>query len=136
MKVTHRIVLHFPPVLTGQPIIYRLTRDYNLVFSIMRASIGLEDEGLMVLELSGEEGDYAKATQYLQSRGVRLQPLVQDIRKSDEKCVDCGACVGVCPTEALTLERPAMTVELDPDQCVACGECVAACPVRAIELQF
>lgn len=136
MNVTHRIVLHFPPVVTGQPIVYHLARDYNLVFSILRASIGMEDEGLMVLQLSGEEADYQRATEFLRGKGVRLQPLVQDIRKSDEKCVDCGACVGVCPTQALTLARPAMTVELDPDQCVACGECVAACPVRAIELQF
>ena len=136
MNVTHRIVLHFPPVVTGQPIVYHLARDYNLVFSILRASIGMEDEGLMVLQLSGEEADYQRATEFLRGKGVRLQPLVQDIRKSDEKCVDCGACVGVCPTLALTLARPTMTVELDPDQCVACGECVAACPVRAIELQF
>jgi ferredoxin len=50
--------------------------------------------------------------------------------------VDCGACVGVCPTEALKFERPAMKVMLDPDSCVACAECVTACPVRAMKLTF
>lgn len=136
MQVTHRIVLHFPPVVTGQPIIYRLTRDYNLMFNILKASIGQDEQGLMVLELSGEEEDYDKATEFLTGQGVRLQKLLQDINRSQESCVDCGACVGVCPSGALTLERPAMKVALDADKCVACGECVKACPVRAIELQF
>jgi ferredoxin len=136
MEVSHKIVLHFPPTATGQPVVYRLSRDYGLVFNILRAAISPEDEGLMVLELSGEEADYQRATEYLKEMGIRLQPLVQDIRKNDERCTDCGACVGVCPTDALVLERPSMKVAFDPEECVVCGECVPTCPVAAMELQF
>ncbi len=136
MQVSHRIVLHFPPTATDQPVIFRLSRDFGLVFNILRASITPEEEGLMVLELSGEEADYRRATDYLQEMGVRIQPLVQDIRKNDERCTDCGACVGVCPTEALVLERPSMRVIFDPEECVVCGECVPTCPVNAMELRF
>ncbi len=128
--------MHFPPEASEQPVVYRLSRDYDLVFNILRASIGMGDEGLMVLELTGEEDNYRRAADYLRERGIRLQPLVQDIRKNDETCIDCGACVGVCPTEALTLERPSMKVNFDPDQCVACGECVPTCLVAAMELYF
>jgi len=136
MKVSHRMVLHFPPVVTGHPITYRLARDYNLVFNILRASIGPEEEGLMVLEISGEEDDYRRGTEYLITQGIRVQPLIQDIRKNDDRCTDCGACVGICPTNALAFERPSMKVVFDIDQCVACGECVPCCPVRAMELLF
>jgi len=136
MAVSHKIVLHFPPAATDQPVIYRLSRDFGLVFNILRASITPEEEGLMVLELSGEEADYRRAADYLTEMGIRLQPLVQDIRKNDERCVDCGACVGVCPTKALVLERPSMKVIFDPEECVVCGECVPSCPVRAMELTF
>lgn len=135
-EVSHKIVLHFPPTATGQPVIYRLSRDYGLVFNILRASVSPQEEGLMVLELSGAEGDYRRATDYLREMGIRLQPLLQDIRKNDERCTDCGACVGVCPTEALVLERPSMKVIFDPEKCVVCGECVPTCPVGAMELQF
>lgn len=135
-EVSHKVVLHFPPTATGQPVVYRLSQDYGLVFNILRASITPQEEGLMVLELSGSEADYRRATEYLRDIGIRLQPLVQDIRKNDEQCVDCGACVGVCPTEALVLERPSMKVRFDPDECVVCGECVPCCPVHAMELQF
>ncbi len=136
MAVSHKIVLHFPPAATDQPVIYRLSRDYGLVFNILRASITPEEEGLMVLELSGEGADYQRATDYLREMGVRIQPLVQDIRKNDERCTDCGACVGVCPTDALVLERPSMKVIFSPEECVVCGECVPTCPVRAMELTF
>ncbi len=136
MEVTHRIVLRFPPAVSGKPIVYRLVRDFDLVFNILKATIGLEDQGLMVMEITGEEANYRKATDYLSKQGVRLQPLHQDISKDDDLCTDCGACVGVCPSEALRIERPSMKVVLDPDSCVACGECITACPVRAMKLTF
>lgn len=136
MTVAHKVVLHFPPIVTEQPIIYMLMKDYNLAFNILRASIDQQQEGLMVLELSGEETDYQRAYDYLTGLGVRIQPLLQDIRRNDEKCTQCGACVGVCPPEALYIERPSMRVIFDPDKCVACGECVPTCPVKAMELHF
>lgn len=136
MKVSHKIVLRFPPVATGQPITYRLARDYDLVFNILRAAVGMEEEGLMVLELSGEEENYRRGIEYLAGHGIRIQPLVEDITKNDDRCVDCGACVGVCPTQALSLDRPSMKVLFDSDRCVVCGECIPCCPVRAMELHF
>ena len=136
MKVSHKVVLHFPPAVVEQPVIYRLARDYDLVFNILKASISPQEVGLMVLELSGEEADYARAADYLAKQGIQLQPLLQDIRRNDDRCVDCGACVGVCPSEALTLERPGMKVIFRAEECVACGECVPTCPVAAMELHF
>lgn len=49
----------------------------------------------------------------------------------EEKCTACGACVEVCPVEALKLEDKA---KVDPDTCIDCGTCVDECPVGAISL--
>jgi ferredoxin len=136
MRVSHKVVLHFPPVVVEQPVVYHLARDYELAFNILKASINPQEEGLMVIELSGEQSDYERASSYLVKQGIRVQPLLQDIRKNDERCVDCGACVGICPSQALTLERPSMKVLFRAEDCVACGECVPTCPVRAMELHF
>jgi ferredoxin len=136
MSVSHKVVLHFPPAVVEQPVIYHLSRDYDLAFNILKASISPQEEGLMVIELIGDESDLRRASDYLMKQGVRLQPLLQDIRRNDDRCVHCGACVGVCPSEALTLERPTMRVIFRADECVACGECVPTCPVRAMELHF
>ncbi|MCK5706826.1 MAG: 4Fe-4S binding protein [Candidatus Aureabacteria bacterium] len=47
------------------------------------------------------------------------------------KCTGCGACVGVCPVEAITIENGKAVIN---DLCIDCGACVGACPVEAISL--
>jgi ferredoxin len=49
-----------------------------------------------------------------------------------EKCTGCGACVDVCPVEAIVLENG--KAKVDADKCVDCGQCVEACPVEAIRI--
>ena len=44
-------------------------------------------------------------------------------------CSDCGACVAVCPSGALT--KVGRKVVHDPASCIACDSCLAACPTRA-----
>jgi len=48
-----------------------------------------------------------------------------------EKCTACGACVDVCPVDAITIEDKAV---VDEDTCIDCGTCVDECPVEAISL--
>jgi len=48
-----------------------------------------------------------------------------------EKCTACGACVDVCPVDALKLEDTAV---VDEETCIDCGTCVDECPVDAISL--
>ena len=45
-------------------------------------------------------------------------------------CGGCEACVGVCPTSAISMEDG--KAHVDGDTCVECGACVATCPVSAI----
>jgi len=47
-------------------------------------------------------------------------------------CNTCGACVGVCPVNALTLEKNGVVI--DRDKCTECGACQKICPVAAIEI--
>lgn len=48
---------------------------------------------------------------------------------SDE-CIMCGACVGECPTDAIS--EGDEKYNIDADACIDCAACVAACPVDAI----
>ena len=52
-------------------------------------------------------------------------------RIDQEKCVLCGACVGVCPMEAISMTDQAV---VDEEKCTGCGLCVEECPSDAIEL--
>jgi len=132
--VRHRIVLRFAPEVTGEPVICKVTKDYDLDFNILRAEIGPDKEGRMVLDLIGKEESYRAAAKYLRDRKISVHPLDDGIHLDLERCVHCGACVGVCRAEALTLCRETMRVQLDASKCEACGECDPACPVNAIEL--
>ena len=136
MKVSRRIVLHFPPLVTGQPVVYRLARDYDLMFNILRASVSPGQEGLLVLELTGERANYDRGIQFLRDTGIQIQPLSQDVTRDESRCTHCGACVAVCPTGALYIDKKTMKVIFDSDKCIACELCVKACPPRAMLVKF
>lgn len=136
MKLSRRIVLHFPPLVTGQPVVYRLAKDYDLMFNILRASVSPGQEGLLVLELSGERAEYDRGIQYLRDTGIEIQPLSQDVLRDESRCTHCGACIAICPAEAFTCDPVTRETAFDHDRCVLCGLCVKACPPRAMTIVF
>ena len=132
-----KIVLTFPKDLVDKPIVYKLIKDHNLVFNILKASITPEEEGLMVLELRGEPKNIDKGIDYLKKQGVKIEPLSKDIVVDWNKCIQCGVCVAQCPTGALFIkDRKKMLVDFDPAKCIACELCIKPCPVRCIEVKY
>lgn len=132
-----KIVLTFPKEKIDKPIVYKLIKEYNLIFNIMKASITPDQEGHLVLELNGENSEIEKGIKYLKEQGVTIQPLSKDIKVNWDKCTQCGACVSICPTDALYVkDRKTMEVAFDPEKCIACELCIRPCPPRAIEVHF
>jgi len=136
MAVSKRIVLHFPRRLVDRPIVSRLVKDYDLEFNILKASVTPEEEGLMVLELSGKQANYDKGIRYLTESGVKIQSLSQNVIRNEERCTHCGACITICPTGAFEVEPSTKRVMFDDEKCLACGLCIKACPPRAMEVHF
>lgn len=134
--VTKKIVLHFPRQMGDQPIVYRLVKDFDLQFNILKARVTPDEEGLMVLELTGEKENFDKGIKYLESSGVKIQPLNRDIVRNEEKCTHCGVCVPICPTAALYIDEATRKVVFKNDKCIACELCVKICPPRAMEVHF
>jgi len=136
MAVSKRIVLHFPRRIVERPIVCRLAKDYDLEFNILKALVTPEEEGLLVLELSGEYEEYDKGIRYLTQAGVRIQSLSQDVIRNEERCTHCGACITICPSGAFELDPVTRRVNFYNEKCVACGLCIKACPPRAMEVHF
>ncbi|MDD5427828.1 MAG: 4Fe-4S binding protein [Candidatus Omnitrophica bacterium] len=134
--VSKRIVLTFPHKLVDEPIVYKLVKDFDLVFNILQAKITPKEEGLMVLELKGKKENYVAGVKYLTGLGVKIQPLSKDVTRDESRCTQCGACISVCPTEALYIDKKTMKVLFDSDKCIACELCVRACPPRAMVVKF
>jgi len=136
MIVSKKIVLHFPSRLVDQPIIYRLIKEYDLRFNILKASVIPDEEGLLVLELSGEQDNYDSGIKYLTKTGVKIQSLSQNVLRNEDRCTHCGACITICPTDAFELDQVSRQVFFTNEKCIACGLCIKACPPRAMELHF
>jgi uncharacterized protein (DUF39 family)/ferredoxin len=134
--ISRRIVLHFAQDLVDQPIIYRLIKDHNLVFNILKAHVTPQEEGVVVFELTGEERDYEAGIQYLQDKGVGIQPLSEDVQRDEALCTHCGICTVMCPVDALRMDRNTMNVDFDSSKCIVCGACIKSCPPRAMKLEF
>jgi L-aspartate semialdehyde sulfurtransferase ferredoxin len=136
MVVSKKVVLRFPKRMVDRPIIYRLAKDYDLEFNILKASITPEQEGLLVLELKGKQQEYDKGIEFLIKAGVKIQSLSQDVTRNEQRCTHCGACITVCPTGAFKLDPQTRMVIFENDKCIACGLCIPACPPRAMEVHF
>jgi L-aspartate semialdehyde sulfurtransferase ferredoxin len=136
MRIAKKIVLHFPQNIVDKPVVSKLIRDYSLDFNILKASISPGEEGLMVMELSGEKKEYEEGVKFLRAAGINIQSLSQDVKRNEARCTNCGACITMCPTKAFSLEKETRKVLFDNSKCVVCELCVRACPPRAMELHF
>ncbi len=136
MVISKKIVLHFPRRLVDRPIVSKLVKDFNLDFNILKASVTPDEEGLLVMELTGERTDYDNGILFLTETGVKIQDLGQDVTRNEERCTHCGVCVTVCPTGAFMQDEKTREVTFENEKCIACELCLKACPPRAMELHF
>tara|TARA_B100001029_G_C15035395_1_gene439785 strand:+ start:367 stop:654 length:288 start_codon:yes stop_codon:yes gene_type:complete len=51
----------------------------------------------------------------------------------DDSCFGCGACIALCPVDALSLDS--LLAVVDEPNCVHCEHCIPACPVFALEIK-
>jgi ferredoxin len=130
------VLLRFPRDIVNQPIVVNLVRKFDLSFNILKATIFPRKEGMVVMELTGSRKNYTSGMRYLRDLGVKVENIGQDIRRNEDRCFHCGVCTAVCPTGALYIERPAMSVAFERDKCSACELCVVACPAKAMEVSF
>ncbi len=130
---SENVLLIFRSNIMYKPLIYRLSKDFDLIFNILEAKILPRREGRILLELRGEEDQLLKGVTFLEENRVVVEHLSDKVWREEDLCVHCGACTGLCPTGALSLVRPKMEVVFDVNKCVACGMCGLACPFGAMK---
>lgn len=127
-----RITLTFPQWTVQMPVTYKLAKDFNVAANIIRAQVAPNQIGKLVVELSGDIDQLEAAIEWMRSQDIHVSLASREILIDEDKCVNCGLCTGVCPTEALTLHGETFKLNFLRSRCVVCEQCIPTCPVQAI----
>ncbi|MDC7233021.1 MAG: 4Fe-4S binding protein [Spirochaetales bacterium] len=135
--ITRKLMLYFPECETEKPIVYHLVKDYDLIINIFRARVTPEEEGYLVLDVTGTEENIEKGTSFIQSLDIRIDTTQKGVTREEERCAHCGSCVPHCPTNALSIpDRNTMDVEFNTEECIECLSCLKVCPFGAMKSLF
>ncbi len=72
--VKKRVTLVFPQDQIKEPVVFTMAMKFNIIPNIRRARV-TESVGEMTLELEGNEKDLEKGIKYLESRGLKVEPV-------------------------------------------------------------
>ncbi len=132
---TEKLILHIPAAKVNRPVICQMSHQYDITFNILRAEITEDEDGLMILEVSGKRRQVRDAIDYLRDGGIGVEQLSARTSFSKKLCTHCGACLAHCPTGALAVDEK-LNVKFVSSKCIGCGLCVPACPFAAIEMRY
>ena len=113
-----------------KPIIAQVVRDTGVLINVERAVID-SSEGEALIEVPDDQCRLVSDTMI--SLGAHVRILEHGITFNESECVDCGACISVCPREVFSFDK-GWKLQLDEGKCILCGKCVEACPHRALTL--
>jgi ferredoxin len=124
-----RILLRFSEKIVEEPIISQIILDLKVPINIITAQVSSKG-GEVLVEVPDESLE--KVVKEFRKRGAAVS-IPKLIEVDSEKCISCGACITLCPVEAITIDEDASVI-FDKEKCIGstCGACVDACPSRAI----
>ncbi|MCG6879476.1 MAG: 4Fe-4S binding protein [Deltaproteobacteria bacterium] len=56
------------------------------------------------------------------------------MRRLEDRCTSCTACLPHCPTRALDADQLSWQVSFDAEKCVVCLSCLDVCIYKAMSL--
>jgi ferredoxin len=101
---------------------------HNISFNILKFST--TSNGINLL-LEVPEDKTKEIAETLRSNDIQVNKKGRIILDED-KCIHCGACISLCPTDALRFVD-SKEVEFEGNKCIGCLICQDACPRGAIK---
>jgi len=136
-SVTKKLMFYFPKCVCDKPIIYHLVKDYHLIVNIYRAKVTPEEEGYLVLDVTGTEEAIQGAIDFVKTFDVTVNYSGKGVARDEERCAHCGYCVPYCPSGALKIEdRATRKVDYNESECIECLACIRICPFGACTSAF
>lgn len=101
---------------------------HNISFNILKFST--TSNGINLL-LEVPEDKTKEIAETLRSNDIQVNKKGR-ILLDEDKCIHCGACISLCPTDALNFVD-SKKVEFEGNKCIGCLICQDACPRGAIK---
>jgi len=101
---------------------------YDITFNILKFSTGSSGVNLL-LDIPIDKVE--NITDALKKNNVIVNKKGR-VFVDDDKCIDCGACISLCPTDALHFNSDDR-LEFSYEKCIGCLLCIDSCPRQAIE---
>lgn len=122
--------LRFLPSIINKSIISDTMKLHDIDFNILKANISPRG-GKMLVDISGPQE--SESIIFMEEKGIEVTPVLKVVKKDSEKCFECGACVSLCPVNAICIMDD-WDIDIDNQKCIGCGFCISSCPTRAISL--
>jgi ferredoxin len=125
-----KLLVNFSRGKGRKPIIAQVVRDTGVLINVERALID-SSEGEALIDVPDDQCKLVSDTMI--SLGAKVHILEHGVSLDESECVDCGACISICPREVFSFDKD-WKLCLDEKRCVLCGKCVDACPSHALIL--
>jgi NAD-dependent dihydropyrimidine dehydrogenase PreA subunit len=113
----------------GEPLLADVVLETGVRINIDRAFVDAS-VGEIVIDVPDERVEEVAAA--FRSRGTGVREMDTPILFDEAECVQCGACVSVCPVEVFRYNED-RTISIDLARCVLCKTCMAMCPHGALK---
>lgn len=114
-----------------EPVIARVVKETGVLINVEKANID-SMAGEVLIDVPDSDADLVR--QRLAEMGVAVRVMENAIALDEAECVDCGACISVCPQEVFSFDED-WCLRVSGERCVLCGKCILACPHSALSQQ-
>jgi NAD-dependent dihydropyrimidine dehydrogenase PreA subunit len=123
-----KLIVTFSRKAGRNPIIAQVVKDTGVLINVERALID-SSEGEAMIDIPDEACALVKRR--LSELGATVRVLEDVLALDLDRCIDCGACISICPQEVFVFDEDWKLV-VRGEKCVLCGRCIEICPQRAL----
>jgi L-aspartate semialdehyde sulfurtransferase ferredoxin len=124
-----KIVLKFPQKIMQDPLLADVVLETGVRINIDRALVD-GSIGEIVIDVPDERVE--EVAEAFRRRGTEVREMDTPVLFDEAECVQCGACVSVCPVEVFKYNKD-KTISIDLQRCVLCKTCMTMCPHGALK---